>query len=57
MDSSKDKCNMNKNSTVDCTKAFVDEPELALRGGKGACVCTGGFGVARGLSIARSAGT
>lgn len=32
MDSSEDKCNMNKNSTVDCTKAFVDEPEPALRG-------------------------
>lgn len=32
MDSSEDKCNRNKNSTVDCTKAFVDEPELALRG-------------------------
>lgn len=32
MDSSEDKCNMNKNGTVDSTKAFVDELELALRG-------------------------
>lgn len=31
MDSSEDKCNMNKNSTVDRTKAFVDEPELVPR--------------------------
>lgn len=35
MDSSEDKCNVNKNSTVDCTKAFVDEPELALGGKEG----------------------
>lgn len=35
MDSSDYECNMNKNSTVDCTKAFVDEPELALRGNEG----------------------
>lgn len=48
MDSSEDKCNVNKNSTVDCTKAFVDEPKLALRG-KGV---RGGFGVVRGLSVA-----
>lgn len=41
MDSSEDKCNMNKNSTVDCTKAFVDEPELALRGKAGVWGCRG----------------
>lgn len=41
MDSSEDKCNMNKNSTVDCTKAFVDEPELVLRGREGASLGVG----------------
>ena len=51
MDSSEDECNMNQNSTVDCTKDFADEPELALRGREGV---RGGFGVARGLSIAGS---
>ena len=35
MDSSEDECNMNQNSTVDCTKDFADEPELALRGREG----------------------
>lgn len=51
MDSSEDKCNMNKNSTVDCTKAFVDEPKLAPRG-KEVRVGGRGFEVVRGLSIA-----
>lgn len=49
MDSSEDKCNMNKNSTFDCTKAFVDEPKLAPRGKE---VLGVGSGVVRGLSIA-----
>ncbi|KAJ4924642.1 hypothetical protein JOQ06_003594, partial [Pogonophryne albipinna] len=40
-DSSEDKCNMNKNSAVDCTKAFVDELELAGKGGRsGLCEVT-----------------
>lgn len=39
--------NANKNSTVDCTKVFVDEPRLAY---------TGGGGWLRGLSIAGHAG-
>lgn len=49
MDSSEDKCNRNKNSTVDCTKAFVDEPELALRGWEeGAWGRGGGSGLREG---------
>lgn len=56
MDSSEDKCNMNKNSTVDCTKAFADEPELALRKGRGRERGGWGSGVVRGLSVAGSGG-
>lgn len=37
MDSSEDKCYMNKNSSVDCTKAFVDEPEPVLLRGRENC--------------------
>lgn len=48
MDSSKDKCNMNKNSAVDCTKAFVDELEVALRRRKGV---EGDWSVVRALGL------
>lgn len=42
MDSSEDKCYMNKNSTVDCTKALVDEPACAEETVVGVQGCEGG---------------